>query len=252
MRHLVIPDIQSKPGVKLDHCSWAGNYIRAKRPEVIVCLGDLFDYPSLSVYDSASKKADQGVNVLADYAAGVDALARLMKPWVNIRSYKPKLIFTGGNHEDRVNRHLSEYPFLRGSICEPLDHVASRGWKVYPFGTIAKVDGITYSHLFPRSSKGTVTAHSSRMGAPSAFAQVRNNMCSCTAGHKQGLDVAIYPGPDRRYRGVIAGSFYQHDESYLGASGQTYWRGILMKHRVRNGDYDLTEVSIDYLQERYG
>lgn len=251
LRHLVIPDIQAKPGVALTHCGWAGEYIRAKRPEKIVLLGDLFDYPSLGVYDSAAKKADKGVNVAADYAAGVKALDALMKPWSSIRSYKPKLYFCGGNHEDRVNRHLAEYPFLRGSIDNPLDYVVRRGWSVCPYGTSIEVDGITYSHLFPRSSKGTITAHSQRMGAPSALAQVRNNMTSCTAGHKQGLDVAIYPGPSRRYRGVIAGSFYQHDESYL-SGGQTYWRGILMKHRVKRGDYDLTEVSLDYLKVRYG
>lgn len=246
-----MPDIQAKPGVKLDHCSWAGNYIKAKRPEALILLGDLFDYPSLSVYDSASKKADQGVNVLADYEAGVKALDLLMKPWKNIRSYTPKLIFTGGNHEDRVARHCAEHPHLRGSISNPLDHVASRGWKVAPFGTTTTLDGITYSHLFPLSSKGTVTSHSSRMGAPSALAQVRNNMTSCTAGHKQGLDVAIYPGPSRRYRGIIAGSFYQHDEAYM-LGGQTYWRGILQKNRVKQGDYDLVEISLDYLRERYG
>ena len=253
MRHLVIPDIQAKPGVPLKHVAWAGNYIRAKRPETIVILGDLFDYPSLSTYDSASKKADKGVNVKEDYLAGKTALDMLMKPWQGIRAYKPKLVFIGGNHEDRLTRHLAEYPFLRGSLDAPLDYVASRGWKYIAFGNYTTLDGVRYSHLHARTSKGGATATSLRYGAPSAAAQVKNNMCSCTAGHKPGLDISppiIIDG--RVYRGLICGSFYQHEEVYRGMVGNEHWRGILQKNRVKNGDYDLTEISLDYLREKYG
>ena len=30
--HIVIPDVQCKPGVSLDHLEWVGNYIAEKRP----------------------------------------------------------------------------------------------------------------------------------------------------------------------------------------------------------------------------
>jgi hypothetical protein len=45
----------------------------------------------------------------------------------------------------------------------------------------------------------------------------------------------------------VAGAFYQHDEEYAGPQGNHYWRGIVYKHEVRDGDYDLMELSLPYL-----
>src|SRR6187431_2812527 len=49
--HMVIPDVQSKPGVQNDHLTWIGAYAVEKKPDVIVCIGDFWDFPSLSSYD---------------------------------------------------------------------------------------------------------------------------------------------------------------------------------------------------------
>ena len=44
---------------------------------------------------------------------------------------------------------------------------------------------------------------------------------------------------------------YLHDEDYMGDQGNAYWRGILVKHEVRMGQYDLMEVSLDFLCRRF-
>ena len=75
-------------------------------------------------------------------------------------------------------------------------------------------------------------------------------MCSATAGHKQGLDVAILQTPEGRQRGMIAGSCYLHDEEYMPSN--TYWRGVLLKHNVHRGEYNLCEVDLSFLERRYG
>jgi hypothetical protein len=51
--------------------------------------------------------------------------------------------------------------------------------------------------------------------------------------------------------GIVAGSFYQHKENYLGEQGSEDWHGILVKHRVHDGVYSLMEVTLDYLLEQY-
>lgn len=91
----------------------------------------------------------------------------------------------------------------------------------------------------------------SRQGAPSAKAMVQREMRSCVAGHKQGLDVHIQPTSKGIVRGVIAGSFYQHQEEYLTPQGTMYWRGILMLYEVHKGDFNLSEISLDFLRRRY-
>ncbi len=247
---VVLPDTQCKPGVPLDHLTWAGQYIRKWRPKVVAHLGDNYDLHSLSSYDRG-KRASEGARVSDDIEAGNKGLDLLMNPWCSLRTYEWEAHFTAGNHEFRYDRHINDYPWLAGALPNPLDYVAKRGWRVTRFLQSVRISGILFSHLFPRTLKGTTTAGSQKTGAASAENQVRANMASCVAGHKQGLDTAIYNLEDRRYRGIIAGSFYQHDESYMPCNN--YWRGILHLRRVNKfGDFDLTEVSIDYLKEKYG
>jgi len=59
MKHFILPDCQVKPGVPLNHLEWAGRFVVDKRPEVVVCLGDFADMPSLSSYD-VGKKSFEG------------------------------------------------------------------------------------------------------------------------------------------------------------------------------------------------
>jgi hypothetical protein len=90
-----------------------------------------------------------------------------------------------------------------------------------------------------------------KYGAANARTQVLREMRSCTAGHKPGLDVHIQPIGNGAMRGVIAGSFYQHEEEYMTPQGDTYWRGVLVKHEVHKGNYDLMEVSLKYLLRKW-
>jgi hypothetical protein len=43
---LVVFDCQVRPGVDIRHMTAISRYIAAKRPEVIVCIGDYADMPS--------------------------------------------------------------------------------------------------------------------------------------------------------------------------------------------------------------
>jgi hypothetical protein len=50
---------------------------------------------------------------------------------------------------------------------------------------------------------------------------------------------------------VMAGACYLHDEDYKGPYGNHHWRGIIVKHEVCDGEYDIMKVSLDYLLRRY-
>src|SRR3989304_7955193 len=56
----VIPDVQAMDGVPFDHLDCAGKYIAAKRPDVIVCIGDFGDFPSLSRFGSPRARGGVG------------------------------------------------------------------------------------------------------------------------------------------------------------------------------------------------
>ncbi len=253
LRHLYIPDTQVKPGVPTDHLAWAARYAAVKRPDVIVLAGDHYDMPSLSSYDRGTLSAE-GRRVSEDIAAGTAALElfeRELKKHAP-RTYAPRKHVTLGNHEERIARAVESDPKLSGTVS--LDDLAFKrlGWQVAPFLRPVAIDGVTYIHYCPLNAQGRVSA--SKFGAPSAAIQARRMMRSTVCGHRQGLDTAIIHTPGRSVRGVIAGSFYRHEERYLTPVGETYWRGILVFNDVRpkTGEFDVCEVSLEYLERRYG
>lgn len=244
MKHLIIPDVQAKPGVCNKFLERIGRYIVEKRPDVIVCLGDFADLPSLSSYDKG-KKGFEGRRYKADVDAAKRAMERLMNPIAKARGYRPKLHLTLGNHEHRISRATEEQPEFDGILrVEDLGYEGF-GWIVHPFLRPVKLDGVMYAHYFT----------SGVMGRPvtSASALLSKKHMSCIAGHQQGKQIAYATKADgTTITGMIVGSCYEHDEEYLGPQGNRHWRGIVMLHEVRDGAFDEMFVSLDYLRRKFG
>ena len=251
-KHFVIPDCQVKPDVAIDHLTATGHYIVDKKPDVIVCLGDFFDMQSLSSYDRSTKKAE-GTRYNKDIAAGHAAMEALMAPIIAYnkslrktkkKQYKPRMIYCLGNHEERIMRHVNANPLLAGKLSYNDLKLESFGWEVYDFREIVEVDGISYSHYFYAPMTGRAyggTAHSKLGKVGFSFVQ----------GHVQGLDTAIKSLANGNIiRALVAGSFYQHDEEYKGPQANEHFRGCLMLHEVKEGNYNLMELSLEYLLNR--
>jgi hypothetical protein len=253
VRHLIVPDVQVKPGVPLEHIDWAARYAIEKRPDVIVIIGDWADMPSLSSYD-VGKKSFEGRTYRADILAANDALQRFMSPIKteierreanHKKRWSPRLIFCEGNHEHRISRAVETDRKLEGLISTDDLFFKQWGFEVYPFLEVATADGVAYSHYFV----------SGIMGRPvtSARALLQKKYMSCVAGHQQGYDIATaYRGDGTRITAIIAGSFYQHDEGYLNPQTNKHYRGLVMLNEVQNGEFDEMKVSMGYLREKYG
>jgi hypothetical protein len=244
-KHCVIPDVQAKPGVPLDHLEWAGRFIAEKRPDVIVCIGDFADMPSLSSYDKG-KRSFEGRRYRHDIDAAKRAMDLLMAPILKEPGYQPRLILTLGNHEHRIVRATDNEPLLDGTIG--LEDLAydQWGWEVVPFLKPIVIDDISYCHYFYHPNTGKPYAGSN------LETRLKTIGMSFTMGHQQGLSIAIRDlANGKRQRGLVCGSFYQHEEEYRGYQGNGHWHGIIMKHEVQDGNYDLLEVSLNYLRRRY-
>lgn len=245
--HMVIPDVQSKPGVRNEHLEWIGNYAVEKKPDVIICIGDFWDFPSLSSYDKG-KLCFEGRRYIHDVKAGRAAMEKLLKPIddynrANSKNpYKPRRVFTLGNHEIRLERLVDDNPEYEGKFSiQDLGIKTDYGWEQHDFLKVVKIDGIEYAHYFT----------SGVMGRPvsSAAALLRERQGSATMGHVQYTDHAIHKKTQQR--AMFCGTCYLHDEHYLGAQGNSQRRQIIMKHEVNDGLYDLMEVSLGFLEKSY-
>ena len=253
--HVVIPDTQAKPGAPTDHLKWIGQYIVDQfhdQPIKIIHLGDHADMPSLSSYDKG-KKSMEGRRYLQDIEAANEAWQILNKPLndfnLNRRKtrhakWQPERHILLGNHEDRINRAVESDAQLEGVISTDDLIYAKTGWRVHPFLSPVFLDGVGYSHYWYNPMNG-------RPLGGTAEGRLKTLGHSFTMGHQQTYLTAIRYVNDQQQRGLIAGACYLHDEDYKGPQGNHHWRGILIKHQVNNGAYDLMEVSLDYLCRRY-
>ena len=250
MKHMVIPDVQAKPGNDFTFLKHVGQYIVDKKPEVIVCIGDFADMPSLSSYDKG-KKSFEGRRYLADIDAADEAMDALLKPLMEYNSkakrnkekrYQPRMILTIGNHENRIDRAVESQPELEGMLST--DHLPYTAWEVHPFLEVVHVDGVAYSHYFTSGVLGRPVT--------SARALLTKKHQSCVMGHVQTMDIATdYRADGTPILGLFAGCCYEHNEDYLGPQGNAHFRGIHMLYEVHNGSFYHHAVTLKYLRQKY-
>jgi len=243
-RHIYIPDCQVKPGVPTDHLEALGNYIAAKKPDVIICAGDFADMPSLSTHNEKGHIEYEGKRYIKDIASVHNGMTKLLKPVWAAKNYKPRMVMTMGNHEDRIVRAVEQDPKLEGKLdLKDLDY-EQFGWKVVPFRKVVKIDGIAYCHYF-------VSGKYDRPIERAAAILTKKHM-SCIAGHQQGRDIAYAQrGDGKTMTAIIAGSFYEHDEKYMSPQSNNHWRGIYVLNEVKDGSFDEMAVSLNYLKRKW-
>lgn len=240
---LVIGDTQTKPDESLEYMSWIGKYIFDKKPDVVVHIGDHYDFPSLSSYDKG-KKSFEGRRLKADIEAGNLGMKYLTREFLR-DGYNPRMVFCMGNHEDRFDRLKNDVPELDGFVGTELLPLAELGWEVYPFLKPVDIEGIFFVHFLANPMTG-------KPYAGTAANQLKTVGRSFVVGHKQVLDVAIRNTLDGKQQiGIINGACYPFDEAYKGYQGNAHFRGITMLHEVNDGAALPMFVSLDYLQKRY-
>lgn len=252
MKILVIPDIQTKKNVPHNHLTWIGKYIVDKQPDVIVCLGDFADMPSLSSYD-VGKKDFEGRRYIEDITAVSHAMAHLLLPFYELQEkqlknkkkvYNPRWVLTLGNHEERINKVIQNDPKLEGTISLEDLKYEGWGWEVIPFLDVIEIEGVCFSHYFTSGVLGRPVS------SPNAL--ITKKHVSCVMGHVQTDGIASqYTGNGKRITGIFAGACYLHDEPYLGPQGNIHWRGVWMLHDVKDGEFEPMQVSLRYLKDKY-
>lgn len=249
-RGLVIPDVQAGPTRSVTHLKHVSKFIADKQFDTIIQNGDLGDFTSLSSFDKGKASAENR-RLSKDWDAFRLAVDTIMASWAGIKGYKPRLVYTAGNHEFRVVRYQEANPEL-DTLPDPVAYMKSLGWESYPFLTVAKVEGCQVSHLFPRSLAGRVTMAGLKYGAPSPEHQVRANMASTIAGHRPGYAHGTFSTQDRQYHGLIAGSCYAHKEEWMGPRQDNNWSGVVVLNQLKRGEFDPCPVRLSYLKSRYG
>jgi hypothetical protein len=253
-RIIVIPDSQIRPGDDYEFLTNIGKYIVDMQPDIVVHLGDFADMPSLSSHDKSGTKSMEGKRYNEDVLSAHRAMNALMKPIVDKQNqqrknkekvWKPELILTLGNHENRIDRAINNDPKLDGLISVDDLGYELYGWNVIPFLQPIIIEGIAFCHYLV----------SGVMGRPVTTAQALINKMhmSCIVGHQQGRMIAYGKRADgKNITAMIVGSCYEHDEGYLNPQSNNHWRGLVVLNEVIDGEFDEIMVSLNYINRKYG
>lgn len=251
LKILFISDCQIKPEVDRTFVKAIGQYIVDKKPDVVVNIGDWFDFESLSSYDKG-KLSFEGRRLQEDIDVGKQAMQELLAPLrqhqKNYRvgskpSYNPRMVFCLGNHEERLKRVATNSSEFEGFIGYHLLEL-EKDWQVHDFLKPVNIQGINFVHYLSNPMNG-------KPYGGNAASQLKNVGSSFCVGHKQTLEVAIQPVLDGSMRlGIICGAAYPFDELYKGYQGNNHFRGVVMLHDAKNGFADPSFISTKFLIER--
>ena len=248
--HLVIPDAHAHPQFGNERADWLGKLIADIKPDVVVNLGDNADMPSLASYDKG-KRAFQGRTYRADIDAHLDFQKRMWAPIRKLRKKLPYAVFLEGNHEQRIERAIDASPELEGSIS--FDDLEVRQYYDsiirYRGGTpgIVELDGVHYAHYFVSGIMGRPIG-----GEHPAYSLLTKEFVSCTCGHIHVLDFSERTSADgRKIYGLVGGVFQDYEAPWAGEVNKLWWRGVILKRNVEDGQYDLQFISMDSLKKEY-
>ena len=241
---LIIADTQCKGEESLEYMLWIGKYIADKKPDIVVHIGDHYDFPSLSSYDKGKSSAE-GRRLDKDIEAGnigFEYLNRFINSDIN---YNPRKVFCLGNHENRLDRYIDDNPELIGTLGTSKLPFNKYGWEVIPFLKPFEINGIFFVHYLANPMNG-------KPYGGNAMNILKTVGRSFVVGHKQCLDVALRPTIDGKQQiGIINGACYDFPEGYKGYQGNNHFRGLTVLHEVHDGFGVPMFVSLDYMKGKY-
>ncbi len=249
--HLVLPDPHAHPDHDNKRADYLAQLIIDLRPDVVVNLGDQWDLSSLSGYDKG-KRSFVGKSYHRDLVSGLEFSERMWEPVRRTKKKLPHRIYIEGNHEHRIEKALDLNPELTGTIGfddfqldEYYDEVVR-----YQGSTpgIVEVDGVSYSHYFISGVMGRPIG-----GEHPAYSLGTKLGNSVTAGHLHTLDYNVRTDVKGQKRhSLVAGCFFDYNSDWAGKANDLYWRGVVYKREVENGEYDPEFISIKQLEKEYG
>ncbi|QIG73061.1 constituent protein [Rhizobium phage RHph_N3_19] len=248
--HLILPDLHSHPDFSNDRADWMGKLIVDLKPDVVVNLGDQWDFASMAGYDKG-KKSFWGRTFRKDIDAGLDFDERLWAPIRKAKKKRPYSVFLEGNHEYRLKRAIELQPELEGTIGfgdlqldKNYDEIVE-----YSGGTpgVTEVDGVHYAHYFVSGVLGRAIS-----GEHPAYSLISKQYTSCTCGHIHTTDYAVRTDPrGKKLMGLVAGVGIDYQTPWAGNINSLWWRGVIIKREVINGTYSPQWVSMEELRRIY-
>lgn len=143
-RAVGLPDVHLSPKEKHFHPAYqvAREYVLDIKPEILVFMGDMGEFESLSNWNKKKPLIAEGCRYDKDVEAVRDELARYKYLLPNTR-----MIYIIGNHEHRVQWYLEKNPAMQGFMDIERDlRLADYNIEVVPFNEYIEIGELAWAH----------------------------------------------------------------------------------------------------------
>jgi len=242
--HLIIGDPHCTPKATNDRFLWAGRVAADIKATHVICMGDFCSVDSLCSYDKA-KLSFEGRRFKKDIEHTQDALIKFNR---GLGKHRPRKIMILGNHEDRIDRVVQDNPELEGTLSISNLQYERYGWQQVPYKKGKVISGVYYTHHLASGITGRPIS-----GENVARTILTKHKVSATVGHCHLLDHAVSTLPSgKKLYALSAGCYLNHEEAYAKETQHLWWSGLVIKHNVKDGEYDLETMEYKRVKQLYG
>ena len=245
----------ASPEVSNERFTWLSKFLYDVNPDYVVDLGDGADMKSLNSYDTRKPEAIVAQNYEKDIDCYNDAQERIRWKFKKQKKKRPAFFGFEGNHENRIKTALSLDPRLEGEKHGiSFKHLKTNKWfdeyHEYSNGApkIHSYDGVDYAHFVGAGNFGRALS-----GVHHAYGLIQNRYRSCTVGHSHLRSMYFKDGTGTGGAiGLVAGCYKGANESWAGQANDNWWKGVVIKHNVRDGMYEPQFISLETIRREYG
>jgi len=254
---LVIGDCHIDDEQELDRFDILSSLIVDTKPEIILINGDFLTLNCLSAWDKNKRKKMEGKRYSNEIDAGNEALDRLFagikaynkgKKRNKTKQYKPVIVYTEGNHEDRLERYLDTDPTFDGMVGVERDlKLKERGIEFIRYREYFYHMGVGFTHI-PFNKVAPIS------GVDITRKAQMVTVSSVVFGHthEQHLSHVHKEGMDHLQDTYNTGCFFDKKEDYVHGRVTNYWRGVTILHHWKEGRFDVESFSLGRLERLYG
>lgn len=250
---LVIGDAHTSPGMEslsIQAISNLGNILVEEQPEIIVIIGDWFEFGSLSHFDKPGSKEKENKRLKLEVIVGLSCFDTLMSATDDYnesqrsqkkKQYKPEIYFIRGNHEERLERLFENYPQI-DNVINLDNELRTRGINaVIRYGKTLIIDGVGFTHV-PFKSGRPIASVVNTCGAALDTTNI-----SLVFGHTHRLEYKEKKrtGSSDNIQCLNVGCFFTGLPSWIEKDDPNWWRGVVLLDLYGEGKFDYRTISID-------
>lgn len=246
---LVIPDSHvHSEDTPLGRFFTAGEIALEEKAHTIVIIGDFVSFDSISFHAKRGSLEKEGLRLKKDLDSGVEAFKMLMQPIFEYnkkqrkqkgKQYKPTIIYTKGNHENRLDRFIEENPVLEGMF--ELEQGFNDVYPVqfYEYGKYAEVSGILFTHIPMKGGRPLAT----RINSTGQALELVDKPIVYGHTHRLEIKQRTRVGSNKLITAVNVGCFFPGIPGYMTNDKASWWKGLVLLEDYASGEFNIRTLN---------